>query len=416
MGLDQDRHVTSRGDTRLERYAELAVRVGANVAPGQLVQVNAGALEHAPLVRALTRAAYDAGARYVDVLYSDQHIRRALVAGAPERALTLTPSWSLERLRDLAAEGGALIATTGDPEPDLLADLDQGRVGRARMLELAQEGVRILNDRVVNWTGIAFPNEGWARKMFGEPDVERLWEAVAFATRLDEPDPVEAWAEHRRRLVARARQLNERGFDAVRFRGPGTDLLVGLTARSIWIAAEFTTRSGVTHVPNVPTEEVFTTPDRRRTEGRVRATKPLALLGTVVEGLQLEFRNGRVVTVSASAGEEAVRAQLAADEGASGLGEVALVDGTSRVGQTGLLFFDTLFDENAACHIAYGAGLEMAIDGGDELGPDDLLGLGANVSAVHTDFMVGGPEVEVDGIEADGVAVPILRDDAWQLT
>lgn len=212
-------------DTRLERYAELVVRVGANVAEGQLVSV-IGQVEHAPLVRALTRASYGAGARYVDVFYFDQHVRRAMIERGPDEALTWTPPWLLERWRRLGDERGAVIGVTGDPDPELFADLDGERVGRALMIELSTEGLRHVNERLVNWTGVAFPNEGWARTVFGEPDVERLWDAVAFAVRLDEPDPVAAWDEHVRNLTARAAELNERRFDAVRFRGPGSDLTV----------------------------------------------------------------------------------------------------------------------------------------------------------------------------------------------
>jgi aminopeptidase len=394
-------------DDRLRRYAELAVRVGANVVPGQLVFVG-GLVEHATLLRAIARAAYEAGARYVDVNYADNHVRRAMIELGPDEALTWTPPWRLERLKRLGAERGSLIGITGDPEPHLLADLPGERVGKARMVEFAEESLRQLNAKLWNWTGVAYPNEGWAASVFGEPDVERLWEAVAFCTRLDEPDPVAAWNEHMTELERRAADLSTLGVDSVRYRGPGTDLTVGLLPNSIWGAARFRTAWDHPYVPNMPTEEVFTTPDRRRTEGTVRSTRPLSLLGTIVEDLEVRFEQGRIVDVRASAGADVVRGELATDENAHYLGEIALVDGSSRVGQTGLVFFDVLYDENATCHMAYGAGLTYAIDGEPDAD-------GFNVSSVHTDFMVGGPEVEVDVVTREGATVPVLREDAWVL-
>ncbi|HEV3404686.1 MAG TPA: aminopeptidase, partial [Gaiellaceae bacterium] len=253
------------------------------------------------------------------------------------------------------------------------------------------------------------------KAVFGEPDVERLWTAVGFATRLDEPDPVAAWQKHMARLDERARVLNERSFDAIRFRGPGTELTVGLLPASRWRSASFTTAWGLGHVPNMPTEEVFTTPDLRRTEGTVRSTRPLGLLGTTVRDLELRFEHGRVVEVRASAGADVVRGQLATDEWAPYLGEVALVDGSSRVGQTGITFRDTLFDENATCHIAYGDAVMFATEGLAGLSAEERRAQGVNGSAVHTDFMIGGPEVDVDALGADGQATPLLRGDVWQL-
>jgi aminopeptidase len=398
---------------RLDAYADLIVRIGANVQPGQTFFVNA-LPEHVDLARALARSGYRAGAAYVDVRYGDPHVNRARIELAPEDTLTHSPAWLVERVD--ASDGAAIAAIAGEAEPELLADLDQGRVGKTRPVTMLEHALKIQNERGVNWTIAAYPNAGWAEQVFGEPDVERLWEAIAFAVRLDEADPIAAWREHTARTRARCAQLDALGLDALHFAGPGTDLTVGLLPESRWIGGGIETRGGIAHVPNLPTEEVFSAPDWRRTEGTVRSTRPLALGGTVVRDLELTFAGGEAVDVRASSGEDAVRGQMDTDEFARRLGEVALVDGTSRVGQTGITFFNTLFDENATCHIAWGSAIMYAVPELTGLAPDETRARGANVSNVHTDFMVGGPEVAVDGITNEGTHVPILREDVWQLT
>jgi aminopeptidase len=300
-----------------------------------------------------------------------------------------------------------MIATTGDPEPELLADLDGERVGKAQMKEVTEIVRGHMIARRINWTGVAYPTAGWATEVFGKPDVERLWEAVATCTRLDEPDPVEAWRDHMARLERRAATLNELKFDALHYRGPGTDFTIGLLTAARWMSALFHTADGREYVPNMPTEEIFTTPDRRRAEGTIASSLPLALLGDIVKGLKLTVKDGKIVDVQADHGAELVRSQIARDEGAAYFGELALVDGTSRVGKTGTTFFDTLYDENATCHIAFGFGIPETFEGEP--------GEGMNISNVHTDFMIGRPELEVDGVTKDGKVVPILRDETWQL-
>jgi aminopeptidase len=313
----------------------------------------------------------------------------------------------LKRAKQVGDERAAVVALTGDAEPNLLADLPGERVGKARMIELAQESNRQINEQLNNWTVIGVPNEGWAQQMFGEPDLERLWKAVEFTVRLDEDDPVGAWRAHVARIGNRARMLNELQIDTIHFTGPETDLRVGLLPESRWQGCESLTADGLPYIANMPTEEVFTTPDMRRTEGYVRSTRPLALYGRVVEGLHVRFEAGRIVEVRASKGADVVQGQIETDETAAYLGEIALVDGTSRIGQTGLTFFDTLFDENTTCHVAYGGAYAEAVDGG--------LIEGVNTSNVHTDFMVGGPEVDVDAVTSSGTVVPLLRNDVWQL-
>jgi aminopeptidase len=403
-------------EERLERYAELAVRVGANVQPGQEVVVLC-MVEHAPIARAMARQAYRAGASRVTSFYGDLHFRRAAIELGPPEELGYTAPHLLDWVRSWRDTRPALVQLTGNPDRGLFDGLDPVLVAKAEPRELRATYLPLVSERKLNWVIVSAPNEGWAQQVFGEPDVERLWQAVATATRLDRPDPVAAWREHAAKLEARAAALDERRFDAIRFRGPGTDLTVGLLPFARWRCATFETDTGIRHIPNLPTEEVFTAPDARRTEGTVRSTYPLVVpgVGALVEGLELRFEGGKVVDVRADRNGKVVEEQLASDPRASYLGELALVDGDSSVRRTGLVFSDTLFDENASCHLAYGEAVRMAVEDVDGKTTEELLELGVNVSGLHTDFMIGGPDVEVDGLSADGTAVPLLRGEAWQL-
>ena len=395
----------------LRAYARLVVRAGVNLEPGQELLVEAQ-LDHAPLARAIAEEAYGAGARFVDVRFGDPYIRRALALGGPDDALGWTPPWVVSRIERAAEIGGAVIGISDSSYADVFEGVDGERLAAARMRDFERTWLRVVTGAHVSWSLIAFPTERWAREALGEPDLDRLWDAVAHALRLREADPAAAWEKRLDELEARARALSERGFAAIRYRGPGTELEVGLIEGARWIAGRERTRSGREFVANLPTEEVFTTPHRLRAEGTIRSSMPLSLRGKVIEGLELRLADGEIVEARAERGEDVLRAEIATDDGARRLGEVALVDDSSRVGETGVVFRNTLFDENAASHIAFGSGIGWAVDHLDGDSPEQL---GVNDSATHVDFMVGSPDLEIDGIEPGGAAVPLLREGRWQL-
>ena len=394
----------------LDALADLAVSFGANVQPGQVVGVT-GELEHAPLIRRIAARAYEKGARFVDVAYFDPYVKRVRIEHAPDDTIEFVPAWYGERMLGLGREHASYIAVSGPTEPGLLADLDQERAGRDR-LPLLKETLRVINDRTLNWTIVPYATAGWARTVYPELEeqaaVEELWRQLAHVCRLDEADPVAAWEQRMAATVGAAERLTERRFDAIRFEGDGTDLTVGLFASSRWFAARFETVDGLVHHPNLPTEEVFTTPDPARTEGVVRSTKPLVFPdGGVVRGLRVRFDGGVAVEIDADEGAENLRARVDEDEGGRRLGEVALVDGEGRIGPLGTVFYNTLLDENATSHIAFGTGFEFAC--GDEVRAR------VNQSATHIDFMIGGDDVDVTGLTAAGESVPVLRGGAWQI-
>jgi aminopeptidase len=316
------------------------------------------------------------------------------------------------RLERAIEVGAAVIGVSADSGAEVFEGIDGDRLARARFRDFDRVWMDGVMGRRLAWSLVAYPTEGWAREALGEPDVERLWGAFAHALRLDEPDPAAAWQQRLSELEERALALTERRFTALRYRGPGTDLEIGLIEGARWMAGRERTVHGQVHAPNLPTEEVFTSPHRERAEGTIRSTMPLALRGTLVEGLELRVEGGRIVEARASRGEDALNAELDTDDGARRFGEVALVDATSRVGQTGVTFKNTLFDENAAAHIAWGHAIPWALD---HLPPEQHEAAGLNDSATHTDFMVGGPDVEIDGVEPGGAEVALLRGGEWQL-
>jgi aminopeptidase len=393
----------------LERYAELIVAVGANVQPGQLVDLWS-ALGKEELTRAVTAAAYRRGAKFVDVAYYDPWIKRARVEHVADESLEYIPPWFGERALQLGEARAASISFSGPSAPGLFDDVDPSRLGRD-IYPRVKEWMKITNDRTVNWSVAPGPTEPWAKLVYPELEPEealdRLWEAVVHVCRLDEDDPAAAWRERSADLAAAADRLTERRFDALHLEGPGTDLTVGLLPTSSWIGGVDTTAEGIDHMSNLPTEEVFTTPDPERVEGTVRATMPLFSNGRVIEGLAVRFEGGRAVQVDADSGAEILRTLTTRDEGAARLGEIALVDREGRIGQLDTVFYDTLLDENAASHIALGSAYEQGV------GEEDAGRI--NDSQIHVDFMIGGPEVDVTGITKDGERVPVLRDATWQI-
>jgi aminopeptidase len=393
----------------LDGLAELAV-FGANVQEGQYVALTSYVGKEA-LTRKVARAAYLRGAKYVDVLYFDQWIKRERAEHASEDSLDFIPPWLVERLNYLSDEHAARITLSGPHAPSALDGVDPGRAGRDLLPYLPESG-KVINKRTTNWTIVPAPTSAWAQAVYPELDadeaLDRLWEAVVRICRLDTDDPSAAWAERVGELKSNAARLTERRFDAIRLHGPGTDLTVGVLPSAVWEAGDFTTVDGLHHYPNIPTEEIFTTPDPERVHGHVSATMPLELFGTIVEGIRVEFEGGRAVKVDADKGADAIRAVVAKDEGAARLGELALVDGEGRIGPLETVFLDTLIDENAASHIALGQGYESPVE--DEAERDRV-----NKSRVHVDFMIGSPEIDVDGIDGDGNAVPVLRQGAWQI-
>lgn len=395
-------------------YTNVVLDIGAPVRGDDLVVINAE-IDHAPLARALAEGAYARGARYVDIWYFDPHAKRSRIRHADPTTLPEVPSWLDHRNQELGDRHGVLINIRGEAEPDLLSDVDPARAGLDRMPNLASR-YRLQSNDLVCWTIVAYPSRAWSRQVFGEQDVSRLWQHLKHFLRLDQPDPVAAWRARLDQLGARADQLNELNFDAVHFAGPGTDLTIGLIPEARWGVVGYQAADGRFFVPNLPSEEVYTAPDHRRVEGTVRSTRPLSLVGTVIRDLELTFSGGRVSQVRASTGADVVRGHQATDHGAAQLGEVALVDESSPIGQSGVTFMETLLDENATCHLAWGCGINQAIPGALQLSPKELDAKGLNVSAVHTDFMVGGPEVMVTGIRHDGSRMVILSDDQWQLT
>jgi aminopeptidase len=395
----------------LRRYAALLVDVGVNLQPGQILFVGAEP-RAAPLVRAIAERAYSRGARFVDAWYFDPLVKRARLEHAAEETLEFVPPWYIDRLAALGEQHCARMSIAPIVPPGALDGIPAARAGLDR-LPTFPNVFEIINARTTNWNVAAWPTPDWARVVHAELDdeaaVARLWEELSFVLRLDEPDPAEAWRVRLRELHDAGRRIDERRFDALRFEGPGTDLTIGLlpTSRFAGETPGMQTVDGVEFAPNLPTEEIAATPDPERVDGVVAATKPLEISGTVVRGLRVRFEGGRAVAIDADENAEVLRARASVDDGASRIGEVALVDRSGRIGRTGTTFFNTLLDENAASHIALGNGYAVGV------GEEDVPRI--NTSAIHIDFMIGGDDVAVTGLTQEGAEVPVLRGGDWQL-
>ena len=397
------------GAAELARYAELVVGLGANVQEGQIVEVRADVGKRS-LVHALTAAAYRRGAKFVDVVYFDQELRRIRIAAA-RGDIDFVPPWSRQRVLQLGELRCARIGVSPSNTPGAYADLDPARVA-TEPLPFLPEYRQLIDDRSTNWTGIAYPDPEWAAVVHPELEPEEalatLWRELQHVCRLDEDDPSAAWEVRFEQLRRACDALDERRFDALHFEGPGTDLTIGLFPSSEWDGGPAETAGGIRHLPNLPTEEVFTAPDPARADGVVTATKPFILkTGILVEGLVVRFEGGRAVQIDARSGAEALREYVGRVQKADRLGEVALVDREGRIGPLGTVFYNTLLDENAASHLALGSAYLHCV------GDDDRER--ANRSDAHADFMVGGDDVDVTGITPDRERVPVLRGGAWQI-
>jgi aminopeptidase len=396
-------------DATIERLADLAVSFGANVQADQIVAVSCEPGKER-VTRAIAAAAYRAGARFVDVQWFDPWVKRTRIEFAREETLEYVPPWYGERLLALGEHRAARIGLSGPVAPGVLEGLDPVRAGRDRLPTLKESG-KVVDDRSTNWTIVPCPNPAWAALVFPDRSPQEaeaeLDRHLVHILRLDEPDPVAAWRARSETLNAQGHRLTERGFDALHYQGPGTDFTVGLLPGARWTAASFSTAWGLEHMPNLPTEEVFTTPDPQRLEGHVSASKPLVLHdGTVARDLRMSFESGRVAEVTASSAQDVMRTIVARDEGASRLGELALVDREGRIGPMETVYYDTLLDENAASHIALGHGFSF-------LAEDTLERV--NASDIHLDFMIGSPDLEVTGLTAEGDRVPVVREGRFVL-
>ncbi|NOX60724.1 MAG: aminopeptidase [Chloroflexi bacterium] len=405
-------------ETRLRKYAELTIRMGLNLQPGQHLLIWRNNLDTAPMVRAVAEAAYKAGAHWVNVFWHDEEVILSRYKYAPRDSFDEFPQWLADGMLAHAKGGGAFMAVVGD-NPDLLRGQDEDLMARSQKARSAafKPVLEYVSSDRVNWLVVGAATPAWAQKVFPELShadaLEALWEALFTFCRVDAPDPNLAWQKHIHELTARAQHMNKKRYAALRFRGPGTDLTVGLPDKHLWKGAGANTSSGIAFIPNMPTEEIFTMPHRERTEGVVKASMPLSYQGALIEDFSLEFEAGRVTSVSAQNGETVLRKLVESDDGAARLGEVALVPHSSPIAQMGRLFYSTLYDENAASHIALGRAYPGTLEGGNAMSRDELRAAGANNSIIHVDFMIGSAAMDVDGILPNGSVEAVMREGEW---
>lgn len=403
--------------TKLDKLAEVAIKVGLQLQKGQDLVLTAP-LVAVPLVRLITAHAYKAGASTVTTFYSDEETTLARYRHGHDASFDRAPNWLYDGMAKAYENGAARLAIAGD-NPMLLAEQDPAKVGRANKANSIayKPALEHISNFDINWNICSYPNPSWAKLVFPDMPIEeavrKLADAIFAASRVDRDDPITAWAEHNGELKKRSTWLNGERFAALHFTGPGTDLKVGLADGHEWHGGASTAKNGVTCNPNIPTEEVFTTPHALKVEGHVSSTKPLSHQGTLIDNIQVRFEGGRIVEAKASKGEAVLNKVLDTDEGARRLGEVALVPHSSPISASGILFYNTLFDENASCHIALGQCYSKCFLNGASLSQDQIKAQGGNSSLIHIDWMIGSGQVDIDGIRADGSKVPVMRKGEW---
>jgi aminopeptidase len=409
--------MSSDFEQNLRKYAELVVKIGVNVRPGQRVMIRAS-LDNAPLVRLIASSAYQAGVRLVDVIWEDEQLELIRFQHAPRDSFAEASSWLPNALLEYAQQGDALISVRGN-NPDLLNNQDPELIASARKAANVKMTpfTDLLMHGELNWLVVSAPVASWAAKVFptlaADAQMSRLWEMIFDVCRVKQPDPIAAWEQHIAQLSARSQYLNRKQYATLHYRAPGTDLRVGQPTGHVWLSPPAISAKGIAFVPNMPTEEVFTMPHKDRVSGVVTASKPLNYGGTLIEDFQLTFAEGRVVGVEAESGADTLRKLVATDEGASRLGEVALVPHSSPIAQSGLLFYNTLFDENAASHFALGRAYQSTLAGGTTMSSAEFAQAGGNTSLVHVDFMIGAATMDIDGLTEDGAAEPVMRAGEW---
>jgi aminopeptidase len=415
--------VENNFQANLKKYADLAIKVGLNLQPGQRLVMQAlkdggVPIQTAPLVRELAASAYRAGAPLVDVLWRDDEMRLLRFAHAPRDSFEEFPAWQSEGILNVIENGGAMLSLSSI-NPTLMDGQD------LELMDQEQRTIRKywspISDHIgkntMNWTVLSIPIDGWANKVFpqlpADEQIPALWDTLFKVCRVYEDDPIAAWKEHLNDLKDRADYLNQKQYRALHYSAPGTDLRIKLPDQHVWRSAGFNTQSGIPFTANIPTEEVFTLPDRRFTEGTVSSARPLRYSGSVIDKFRLKFQDGKVVDFSAEKGEDLLEKLLQIDEGASMLGEVALVPDSSPISQSGLLFYNTLLDENASCHLALGNAYRFSLEGWEDLSDEDFSARGGNTSLIHEDFMIGSNELDIDGILQDGSSEPVMKSGEW---
>jgi aminopeptidase len=408
---------TPEFEQNLDRLAEVAVRAGLGLAPGQELVMTA-TLDAIPLARRITEHAYKAGGSLVTALFTDEESALLRFHYGPDAGFDVAASWLYEGMAQAYRSGAARLAIAGN-DPSLLSQQDPEKVSRVNRAtsKAYRPALELITHHEINWTIVACATPAWAAAVFPDlPQDEalaRLWGAIFAASRADQPDPIAAWKKHDANLHSRADRLNEKRYSALHFRGPGTDLRVGLADDHLWLGGGTTARDGRYCIPNLPTEEVFTTPHKDRVDGRVSSTKPLSYQGTMIEEISVRFQAGQIVEAHAARGNQVLQRMIETDEGARRLGEVSLVPHSSPIASSGLLFMNTLFDENAACHIALGQAYSACLKNADGLTQAQLASRGANNSLIHVDWMIGSNRIDVDGISAAGDSVPVMRAGEW---